>query len=313
MADNRRRARPLAAQGTKRDRRPALTAIGLLAAAAVLVGCRGHDFVDHVTGLETVDGQLVAEVNDERSQPRFVASDDGGLSWRPVDDDAIDIDAALMAASNRRACVDDGCFRVVPGERLEERTDAGWVTAWAYTEEDRRRLALRGSSYQRGRHVDLVFHTIVTAPGPDGDTVPVVAMGSEGVLRRSPETGRWEQHPVLSVTPADLSWPSWIRDLDRLLAVVAVAVVPLVMSVGRPAPIRQRLAAALALMALVAVGALPLYLLRLTGDFPANYPAYGSAAGLMSVIAVGATAFAIRGLVRSYPAPSPDHMVSAAP
>ncbi|MEM8926523.1 MAG: hypothetical protein AAGD35_23700, partial [Actinomycetota bacterium] len=47
--------------------------------------------------------------------------------------------------------------------------------------------------------------------------------------------------------------------------------------------------------------------------FPANYPAYGSAAGLMSVIAVGATAFAIRGLVRSYPAPSPDHMVSAAP
>jgi len=91
----------------------------------------------------------------------------------------------------------DQCFRVAGQGKVESSDDGGmnWASAWEIPE-GRRELMDRLSRSRRicRKRIDLGPYDIALVGAP-GERVVVVALGNEGVLRRS-EDGNWSRHAV---------------------------------------------------------------------------------------------------------------------
>jgi len=123
-----------------------------------------------------------------------------------------------------------GCFRA-GDERVEERAEDGtWRTAFSFTGEERRRMHRRGDT---GDATFPGFVSLAVVDRPDGEHL-VVAMGSQGVLHRSPD-GSWERRSVLDRHPLSTAGPSWLQ-WSLVVPIAIGAVSPLFFVWGR----RQR-------------------------------------------------------------------------
>jgi hypothetical protein len=155
----------------------------------------------------------------------WAVSRDGGETWAASG-------APDLARPDDRdeACTTDGpCYRVVPGARVEERLRGEWITAFRFTEEETRRLHLRNRGCAVPPARDL-YRSVVALDVGGRDHV-VVAMGTQGVLHRSPD-GRWERVAVLDLEPSPLWGPSWLSGL-RWAPLVLVGLAPLSLIAGR--------------------------------------------------------------------------------
>lgn len=142
-----------------------------------------------------------------------------------------------------------------------------------------------------GAPADDLFQAVAIVERTDGDHV-VVAMGSQGVLHRSPD-GRWARVGVLDRRPAPLHGPSWLRDLS-LTPLVAAALSPVVFMVGWRRRSRARGLTALAVVLAGSFG-----LLILSGGllfFEVDYVVTGPLiAGISVVVFIASVVFALTG------------------
>lgn len=162
---------------------------------------------------------------DELSQVRWAASGDGGVTWRETNDAP-----ATEPEVTTQVCTSEGsCFRVLEGQRVEQRVGQEWQTAFAFSEEELRRLDLRnrdcgelsteGGTFRSMAIVDL-----------DGEEHVVVAMGTQGALHRAPD-GEWKRVAVLNQKPAPLWGPSWLYYL-RFAPLVLAGAFPILLILG---------------------------------------------------------------------------------
>jgi hypothetical protein len=174
---------------------------------------------------QSVDG-FVVDANGRLYTTWGAVSEDGGRSWREVAGPPSG--ARLVLA--RQACAGGRCFRVVDGVRVEERSgDGPWQPSFAFTGEQRRRLALRTGECNGRPAVPVDLRAVAVVPADDGLHV-VVAAGQQGVLHRQP-SGGWERRAVLEVEPLPLYGPRWLNNL-KIVPLVVWLLVPFV--IARP-------------------------------------------------------------------------------
>lgn len=143
----------------------------------------------------------------------WAVSTDAGATWterEPTEDPG-------GPPATRQACAPEiGCFRVDGGRRVEHRPREGdpWVTAFAFTREQERRLELRSDGQCSGDPDRFTLDRVVIAPTQAGPVV-VVSANSEGLLRRAAD-GTWTRVAVMSCRPTTLGGPSWFADLALL-------------------------------------------------------------------------------------------------
>jgi hypothetical protein len=155
-------------------------------------------------------------------------SEDGGRSWREVAGPPSGPPSGAQQMLARQACAGDRCFRVVDGVRVEERSgDGPWQPSFAFTGEQRRRLALRTGECNGRPAVPVDLRAVAVVPAADGLHV-VVAAGQQGVLHRQP-SGVWERRAVLSSEPLPLHGPRWLNAL-KVVPLVVWLLVPLVIA-----------------------------------------------------------------------------------
>lgn len=225
----RRMATPLPERGFTRQ--VLVGASGIIALLSVsATSCASGPTVDgFVVQGDVTFARIYDETYDDEGnavpRPTWAASTDGGRTWHAAaDPPTAPVSTAMQACSESL-----GCFRV-RDERVEHRATPGrWRTSFDFTNEQRERIRQRADG-----DCDVAVHdwfrSVAIASRPDGDHV-VVAMGSQGVLHRSPE-GDWSRRAVLDRRPVPVHGPSWLLDLS-LLPLAAVAVGPAVLALGR--------------------------------------------------------------------------------
>jgi hypothetical protein len=162
--------------------------------------------------LPSVDGFSVDANGRLYTEPRGAVSEDGGRSWREVAGPPSGPPSAARQVLAEQACAGDRCFRVVDGVRVEERSgDGPWRPSFAFTAEQRRRLALRTGDCNGRPAVPVDLRAVAAVPADDGLHV-VVAAGQQGVLHRPP-SGAWERRAVLDAKPLPLHGPRWLNTL----------------------------------------------------------------------------------------------------
>jgi hypothetical protein len=172
---------------------------------------------------QSVDG-FVLDANGRLYTTWGAVSQDGGRSWH----EAAGPPSGARRVLAKEACAGGRCFRVVDGVRVEERSgDGPWRPSFAFTGEQRRRLALR-TGYCNGRPaVPVDLRAVAVVPADDGLHV-VVAAGQQGVLHRQP-SGGWERRAVLEVEPLPLYGPRWLHNL-RIVPLIVWLLVPFVIA-----------------------------------------------------------------------------------
>lgn len=170
------------------------------------------------------DGKLVALVSDDYGGPltRYRSSD-GGVTWV----EAGPAGNLAVPTTTTEGCLDDGrCFRVRDSEIVEERTgDGGWATAFAFTEEETRRIDRRSDGCSGKGLLSDAFAS-VTIAGSGDDQVVLVTMATQGVLRFDPGTDEWSRHGIGPAEPIRTDGPLWVGRL-AWAPVVAVVVTPM--------------------------------------------------------------------------------------
>ena len=158
------------------------------------------------------DGSVVAEVDDELRGGRSFARSVDGQHWtRAATKPAGPIGDA------RYACLSDGmCFRVAVGGGVQVRNSGRWRTAFRFSDEQNLRRDQRVGSCADS----VPFFRSVAIVGSGVDEGVVVAIGSDGVLRRDARGG-WHRQAVLGVTPARLDG-STVRGRFLLFSALAV-------------------------------------------------------------------------------------------
>lgn len=187
---------------------PVLTSVGAVSLLLTLTATSGRvpDVVDGF--VDGGDGRTYARVASDYGDPRWAVTADGGRTWvaasapPPVTD----------VIPSLEACDGGACFRLVDGDRVEERTaDGDWRPAFSFSAEQRRRMEARdGSGCGTGRLVDL--RAITTSRQPDGLHV-MVAAADQGVLERAPD-GDWHRRAVLDRAPLSTAGPIWLARLQ---------------------------------------------------------------------------------------------------
>lgn len=195
----------------------AVAAAGVAVLAVSATSCLEPAVVD---AFAVQDGRAFARISGQLTL--WAVSDDGGVSWREAP-------SGPSAVPASEACSPSlGCFRV-DGESVDHaRPGRPFATAFAFTPEQQRRMQQRAEQ-ECGLAVRDMFAAVAVVPRADGDHV-VVAMGTQGVLHRSPQ-GRWTREAVLDRRPLPLHGPSRLRLLS--LAPFAVALLsPLALVLG---------------------------------------------------------------------------------
>jgi len=171
-----------------------------------------------VDGFAVGDGRVVAHIARRQatttSGAEWAASPDGGRTWTVTTPTG-------QVAADHQACGGGGCWRVVPGRRVEEQAGGSWRTVFTFTGRQRDAMKLRSGC---GTRPEAGFGALTTVSGPDGVHV-VVAMASQGVLHRRPD-GRWERRAVLDRIP--------IRDDGSPTLFRILSLAPLALLAGAP-------------------------------------------------------------------------------
>lgn len=233
-------------------------------------------------------------------------STDGGRTWAIYDPPALTAATPTLVAQ-QQICVDGTrCYRVVDNDRVEERDAEGaWHTAFTFTDEQIRRMRLRADSCSGRGEPEQQFASL-TPTGPTSPSDPnlptvLVSMGTQGVLRLDPESGRWERFAVGRAEPLSLRGPSWMADLSKL-PLLFLLITPALYLVHRTRrPRRQRIVlAAVATVVAAAIGLAALGVLVVTFG-AADYAVFGA-----SVAALSITAFLVSLGVALRPPPRGD-------
>jgi hypothetical protein len=178
-----------------------------------------------------------------RTASDWARSSDGGRTWAPAPAPTVGV------VKQNELCLRDGmCFRVVRGRRVEVlRSEARWRTAFEFSGEERRRMDVRTmcGALTEDQFADIVFVDV------GGTEHVVVAMGTQGVLHRSP-TGAWERRSVLDLKPISIRGASWLSKLLGSPLVLAV-LAPLLWLLARRGQARRRAAHALAIVGFGAI------------------------------------------------------------
>ena len=172
-----------------------------------------------VRTVSMVEGRLVAELSgaDGAADPEFAVSRDGGATWSPARPPEGEVGRATEACDDRL-----GCFRTA-AEKVEQRSGGGWRTAFAFTAAERSAMR-HHAEWQCGLGMAHLFGPVALAHRGDGTHV-VVAMGTDGVLHRTPQ-GLWERVRVLTAGPVSTRkpFPQWPESVPPLVGLAAVVV-----------------------------------------------------------------------------------------
>ncbi len=288
---------PLGPVRSQRTRAPEILATTLaLTAGTFSVTATSCLEAERVTGFALVPDGVVAGVGDPLSHgppEDGYLSTDGGETWTVYQPPGNAVAPALVQRTE--ICLaDTRCFRVVDDNRVEEQDgpNGSWHTAFAFTDEQIRRMELRSDSCS-GRGDPAQMFAFVTPTGPTSPSDPnrptvLVAMGSQGILRLDPDdqTGtRWDRLPVGSAEPLSLRGPAWLADLSKL-PILFLLITPALYLVHRTRrPRRQRIVlAAVATVVAAVIGLATLGVVIVTLG-TADYAVFGTSVAVLSTVA----------------------------
>jgi hypothetical protein len=188
--------------------------VGLLSVAVLmLAACTPPPLRPRIERVVSVDQQIFARRHDYYgtdyygmySADYYAVSQDGGKHWQEVKE----VPAAVRARVELPQIVCESanpriCYRVAQKHQVDESRDGGatWQVAWrvpANRETLVERFLTRGLYTQR---FDLgpFDLTLAQSPGTNGASTLIVAMGTDGVLLRTPD-GAWKQYTVVNSYP----------------------------------------------------------------------------------------------------------------
>lgn len=248
---------------------------------------------DGVTGFALVPEGVVAGVGVTGGAPSGTTieylSADGGRSWAVYDPSTPGPGPTLVAQSE--ICLDDArCYRVADNNRVEQRGGHGsWRTAFAFTDEQMRRMRLRADSCSgRGEPENMFAFLTPTGPTSPSDLNPptvLVSMDTQGILRLDPATGRWDRLAVGPARPLSLRGPSWLADLSKL-PLLFLLVTPALYLVNRERrPRRHRIVLAVAATAVAATIGLAALGVAVITLGTADYALFGTSVAALSITA----------------------------
>lgn len=282
---------------SQRTRSPEILATTLaLTAGTFSVTATSCLEAERVTGFALVPDGIVAGVGDPLSHGPpgdGYLSTDGGETWTVYQPP--DTGAAPALVQRTEICLADArCFRVVDNNRVEEQDgpNGAWHTAFAFTDEQVRRMELRTDSCS-GRGDPAQMFAFLTPTGPTSPSDPnrptvLVAMGTQGILRLDPgdPTGtRWDRLPVGSAKPLSLKGPSWLADLSKLPLLFLVITPALYLVHRTRRPRRQRIVlAAVSTVVAAVIGLATLAVLIVTLG-TADYAVFGTSVAVLSTAA----------------------------
>lgn len=215
-------------------------------------------------------------------------STDGGRTWQPWQESFNG-----QPLSGLEACLDgDRCFRVIPDERVEQRTADGWTTAFEFTEDE-----LDSIIYNTGACEGPGLFRSILAIDAGPDSTVLVAMGNDGVLRLDPADGSWTRIGVGDTQPKDLN--AWIpgdalRTLTFLTPLLVAALSPALLFIRRRSVgARWRVPAfVVCLVACIALLGLSLLSSLSVGASQAGIYRFGAGAAMAAVV-IGVAALAV--------------------
>ncbi|MFT7597236.1 MAG: hypothetical protein ACI8TP_000154 [Acidimicrobiales bacterium] len=271
----------------------------VVVAAVTLVTTTATSCDSYQTGVEAIEqgpNALVAYTGGVR-----FTSDDGGRTWSPASAG----ESRIRTEHNvqHEACLRDGrCFRVVDNDRVEERADDQWVTAFRYTDEEVGRMRLRANSCDQLGSVEGMFSSVTVAE-LDGSEIVLVVMDRQGVLRLDPATSTWTRHGIGIFRPPSLWGPRWLRSLVYLpWSLLLFGPLLLLINRGRSVSlVRRGSAAAIAVVLGIGCGVAFFVLSVSTID----YAQLGLAATAMTVIIFVGSVLIVLPKGRPKPAPPP--------
>ncbi len=251
---------------------------------------------ERVTGFALVPDGVVAGVGDPLSHGApedGYLSTDGGETWTAYQPPGNAVAPALVQRTE--ICLDDArCFRVVDNDRVEEQDgpNGTWHTAFAFTDEQIRRMELRSDSCS-GRGDPAQMFAFLTPTGPTSPSDPnrptvLVAMGSQGVLRLDPDDpdgNRWDRLPVGSAEPLSLRGPAWLADLSKLPILFLLITPALYLVHRRRRPRRQRIVLAVVATVVAAVIGLATLGVLIVTLGTADYAVFGTSVAVLSTAA----------------------------
>lgn len=154
-----------------------------------------------------IDEATLYARSDTAESPLWWRSDDGGLGWVRVR--AADVSGS---PSSTTSCVDRRCLRVDGRSVAEQVGDGPWTTAFSFTDTERASMEARSQGSACGPTVDGMFTAVVSVVRPTG-RVDVVAMGTQGILRREGE-GPWKRLAIGDDAPLPTApvrtWVRWL-------------------------------------------------------------------------------------------------------
>jgi len=243
-----------------------------------------------VTGFALVPEGIVAEVGAPGEPTTEYLSTDGGRTWAPYDPSTSGRGAATLVAQTQ-ICLDGArCYRVADNDRVEQRGgDGEWRTAFAYTDEQIRRMRLRADSCSGRGEPDNMF-AFLTPTGPTSPSDPnpptvVVSMDTQGILRLDPDTGRWDRLAVGPARPLSLRGPSWLAGLSKLPFLFFLITPALYLVHRRRRPRRQRIVLAVVATAVAAVIGLAAIAVAVVTLGSVDYAVFGTSVAALSITA----------------------------
>ncbi|MEZ5411801.1 MAG: hypothetical protein R2761_27455 [Acidimicrobiales bacterium] len=242
-----------------------------------------------VTGFALVPDGVVAGVGESGGPATEYFSADSGRTWDIYDPPVARVGPPLVQPT--QICLNDArCYRVAGNNRVEEQdTDGAWRTAFTFTDEQIRRMRLRADSCSgRGEPEHMFAFLTPTGPTSPSDPNPptvLVSMGTQGILRLDPDTGRWQRLAVGRAEPLSLRGPSWLADLS-MLPLLFLLITPALYFVhrGRRSRRRRIVLAAVATGVAAAIGMATLGVLVVTLG-TADYAVFGTSVAVLSVAA----------------------------
>ena len=223
---------PIAA--TLRDR---VLPIGGATVALMALTATSAGVTYEVHNLAAVGSTLYVEQGFERDNlpddRRWARSDDGGLTWEPIEN------APPVEASDQltEACRSDGVCFAARGSRVDMRKPGGdWVETFSFTSDQQEvmRYYREGSS---DPDFTALFRSVLVVDVPGGEHVVVNAF-DEGLVVLPPDGG-WKRVSVLDVEATPSNGAVWPLDLG-ILAWLFSAPVGLILVIARAVLMRKR-------------------------------------------------------------------------
>ena len=242
-----------------------------------------------VIGFALVPAGVLAGVGRPGDPATEYLSADGGRTWMIYDPSVVRPGPPLVQQT--QICLNDArCYRVADNNRVEQQDAGGaWHTAFAFTDEQIRRMRLRADSCSgRGEPEQMFASLTPTGPTSPSDLNPptvLVSMVTQGLLRLDPDAGRWERLAVGPARPLSLRGPSWLADLSKL-PLLFLVITPALYLVHRKRHSRRRriVMAAVATAVAATIGLATLSVLVVTLG-TADYAVFGAAVAVLSVTA----------------------------